>query len=100
VNQLRTYPRRRTDALVLDDGTESRLIAAGQVQTHVMNPTARAIWELCDGETEPGEMVMAICQVFDVEPMVARIDVQAALARLADAGLISWSERTEADHER
>lgn len=84
-------PRRRTDVLLLDTASRSLLVADDQQVTHVLNPTARAIWELCDGATTVEELVAAICSVFDVGHDAARADVTAALEQLAAAGLVSWS---------
>jgi hypothetical protein len=89
-------PRRRTDVVLVEDGRDSVLIVADQDATHVLNPTARAIWELCDGLTQPQEMIDAICEVFAVSPETARADVERALDGLNAADLISWMENRDA----
>jgi len=53
-----------------------------------MNPTALALWELCDGQTEVAEMVEAVCALFEVEPTLARTEVETALAEMTAAGVI------------
>jgi hypothetical protein len=88
---LGRLPRRRTDVLLRDEGTESLVIARGQPVPHVLNPTARAIWELCDGATTVDEVVDAICQVFAVPPDRAVDDVIKTLDDLAQAGLVDWT---------
>ena len=89
------FPRQHADVLLLDEPHRSVLIAPGQDDSHVLNATARAIWELCDGETDPDEMAGAICQVFSVTPQVAQVDVTRALEQLTAAGLITWSDRAD-----
>ena len=53
-----------------------------------LNPTAVALWELCDGATEVAEMVEAICILFAVDPAQAQADVESALSDMAAAGVI------------
>ena len=89
--RLDSLPVRRTDVVLVDDGERSMLVAPGQDGTHVLNPTARAIWELCDGVTLPEEMVAAICEVFVVTPAQAVADVERTLEELTRVGLITWA---------
>jgi hypothetical protein len=84
------YPVRRSGVLLVDDGVDSVLTPLDQGATHLLNPTARAIWELCDGQTDPVEMTDAICQVFAVSWDAAVADVARALDTLTDVGLIDW----------
>ena len=89
--RLDGLPARRTDVVLVDDGERSMLVAPDNDGTHVLNPTARAIWELCDGVTLPTEMVEAICEVFVVTPERAQSDVERTLEELSRVGLIAWS---------
>ena len=57
--------------------------------SHLVNESARAIWELCDGETTPEEMASAISELTSVGLEQARSDVEATLDRLLTLGLIS-----------
>jgi hypothetical protein len=45
----------------------------------VLNETALALWELCDGGTTADEMVSAICVLFDADRRVIAADVQRIL---------------------
>jgi hypothetical protein len=81
-------PRRREDVELRDDGARTWLIDPRTASTHVLNPTARAIWELCDGTTTVDEVVRAIGEVFDVPPSSSRADVEAVIAQLEGAGLV------------
>ena len=55
---------------------------------HVLNPSALAIWELCDGETTGAEMAEAVVELARLEPADAEADVSAALQRLFELGLL------------
>ena len=88
--KVHRLPMRRMDVRLIDDDTRSVLIDDQEGGTHVLNPTARAIWELCDGTTTLDELVDAICKVFSVPHGVALRDVAAVLAQFEGAGLVSW----------
>ncbi len=53
-----------------------------------LNPTALALWELCDGDTTVAEMVDAVCELFAIGSEQARGDVESALAQMQAAGVI------------
>lgn len=59
---------------------------------HVLNDSAKAIWELCDGETSPSEMAKAISELTGISDSQAESDVQATLSDLRSINLISWRE--------
>jgi Coenzyme PQQ synthesis protein D (PqqD) len=59
---------------------------------HLVNTTAAAIWDLCDGETDPQEMVGAICQLTGMPETIVEEDVAGLLEGFAEAGLIAWSD--------
>jgi len=56
---------------------------------HVLNDSARAIWELCDGETSPSEMAHAISELTGLEFERAQSEVTETLRRLSDLKLVS-----------
>lgn len=89
--RTRNMPVRREGIRLRDGETRSLLIDPDRDVTHVLNPSARAIWELCDGTTTIDELVGAICQVFSVTHSEALRDVAAVLADLEAAGLVEWS---------
>ena len=62
----------------------------GTGAAHLLNETALAIWDLCDGATKPQEMVEAICQLCGMHPDVVGEDVARILAEFEEAGLIAW----------
>jgi hypothetical protein len=59
---------------------------------HLLNDTALAIWDLCDGKTAPGEMVAAICDLSGLPPEVVNEDVERTLSQFQEAGLVLWVE--------
>ena len=80
---LPSYPRRTTDR-------PSRRSARGAVIAPgvALNPTALALWELCDGRTAVSEIVAAVSDLFALEQERARADVEAALVDMVRAGVI------------
>jgi coenzyme PQQ synthesis protein D (PqqD) len=70
------------------DGTLALIGPTGD--RHVLNPTARALWELCDGQTTVEEMVWAVCQIFSVNQDRAALDVDRILADLVQLDLVEW----------
>jgi hypothetical protein len=54
---LRHLPQRNRDVELREVGDESVLVTPSG-DTFVLNPTARAIWELCDGTTTVDELAV------------------------------------------
>ncbi len=73
--------RRFQDGAVVSGGHASDMVA--------MNPTALALWELCDGATTVGEMVDAVYDLFGISPDQARRDVEAAVVQMRNAGVVT-----------
>ncbi len=84
-------PVRRAPVQFRDDGDQALLIAPGKTTGYALNPTARAIWELCDGATTVEEMADAICHVFNVTRPTALTDVIEVLNQLTAAEFVDWS---------
>jgi hypothetical protein len=55
---------------------------------HILNATALAIWELCDGQTRTGEMVGAICGLSGLPRDVVEEDVGRILGEFQRAGIL------------
>ena len=88
---VRRLPRRHADVQLRAEGHKARLVVPGRTTAYALNPTARAIWELCDGSTTIDEMTDALCQVFDVARANAGADVRDVLEGLVAADLIDWT---------
>lgn len=85
-------PRRRADVEVRRDaaGAAHVLHDPSSGVRSVVNETALAIWQLCDGATRPHEMVRGACELFGAPGEVVAGDVHRALADLSAAGLVDW----------
>jgi hypothetical protein len=56
----------------------------------VLNETALALWELCDGLTTSDEMVSAICVLFAAGQPDIAADVQRTLSEFETRHLLEW----------
>lgn len=82
------YPRRRGE-LVQSAGSEGWTVYDAEADSlHVLNASAKAIWELCDGSTSPDEMAAAISELTGLDTDSARVDVDATLIALGELGLL------------
>lgn len=83
-------PRRAPDVRVVETSADELVVTAGDRTRIVLNGTARALWELCDGVTTVEEMAGAVNAVFDTDADTARTEVSSGLRDLHEAGLITW----------
>lgn len=86
--EVRQHPRRRGDVWLRARGSENAVFDPVTGHLHLLNETARAIWELCDGETTPDEMVRAICELSGLPDEVVEEDVHRALSEFESLGLL------------
>lgn len=83
------YPLRKGE-LVQSQTSEGWTIYEPESDSlHVLNDSARAIWELCDGTTSSEEMAEAISSLTGISVRQASIDVETALADLSSIGLVT-----------
>ena len=87
---MESCPRRRDGVAVLRGDGETLLVDELNNTRHMLNPTAQALWELCDGSTSVEEMIDAILLLFAADRGVVRDDVTRALSQLTDVGLLTW----------
>jgi PqqD family protein of HPr-rel-A system len=83
-------PVRRKDVWLRNTKDEIAVYNPGTGDVHLLNETALAIWDLCDGETKPEEMMTAICEVTSLPPEVVAEDVERILLEFDHAELIDW----------
>jgi PqqD family protein of HPr-rel-A system len=83
-------PVRRTDVWLRNTKDEIAVYNPGTGDVYLLNETALAIWDLCDGETKPEEMVNAICDITSLPPEVVAEDVERILLEFDTAELIEW----------
>lgn len=60
----------------------------GADETHLLNDSAKAIWELCDGSTTISEMAAAISEVTGLDLAQATADVEETIGRLRELNLV------------
>lgn len=85
-----SYPRRNANIIVEQVGDETMLLAPDGDALHVLNPTARVIWDLLDGSHDVNALAAALRRRFKVgrEHDVEQ-DVALTLAALRDKGLLA-----------
>jgi len=88
---LNRRPLRRSDVWVRQARQENAIYDPRGESVHLLNETALAIWQLCDGQTMVEEMVRAICDLTGMHRDVVTEDVDRILTDFGTAGLITWS---------
>ncbi len=83
-------PARRSEVWLHQTRSENALFDPSTGALHLLNDTALAIWELCDGETSPEEMVEAICDLCSMHPDVVIEDLERVLEHFERSGLLHW----------
>ncbi|MBM4457729.1 MAG: PqqD family protein [Chloroflexi bacterium] len=82
-------PLRRSDVIGQHAGRETLLYDPVADAVHTLNPTAWAVWELCDGRHTPADMATHLRAAFaDVSDQDVDADVLAILAVFAREELI------------
>jgi hypothetical protein len=84
-------PHRKDGVWLRQVGAENAVYDPTHDSVHLMNDTALAIWDLCDGATRPDEMVGAICQVTQLPVDVVSEDVERILTEFDTAHLVIWA---------
>ncbi len=94
-------PRRRAEAsgVELDDNV-AVYDEVGQLLI-LLNRTAAAVWERCDGHTTAEEMTRDLSSAHDADPALVAEDVRRTLGKLAELGLVDGPDgATEAADQR
>ena len=86
---ISSRPVRASGLWVRQSGDETVLVDGEHDRVHVLNETALALWELCDGETTIEEMVTAATGLFDADHDRLQQDVLDALLAMCDRGIIA-----------
>jgi|DewCreStandDraft_2_1066082.scaffolds.fasta_scaffold00296_2 PqqD family protein of HPr-rel-A system len=86
----RARPRRVADVTASDLDDELVLYNLRTDQVHVLNATAAAIWELCDGSLTADEIAAVLADACSVPLARVQPDVQNMLAEFHQAGLIEF----------
>ena len=88
-----TKPVRTPGIIAQDVGEETLLYSAEGEAIHVLNPTARRIWELCDGEHTTAELVQALRARFSI---AGEYDVTGDVVRRVDEVLSVYESLKQA----
>ena len=83
-------PVRKVDVWLRQSDKENIVYDPESGSVHLMNATAMAIWVLCDGDTDPEEMVDAICELSGLPREVVVEDVRRILLQFEEADILSW----------
>jgi len=83
-------PVRKADVWLRQSDTENVVYDPTSGTVHMLNATAMAIWVLCDGETQPDEMVDAICELSGLPREVVIEDVRRILLQFEEADILAW----------
>lgn len=81
-------PRRR-EGLRVDAVPDGHALHDGD-DVHLLNETAFALWQLCDGNTSPEEMAASVCELFGEAGAVVLDDIDRTLVELSRRGLVHW----------
>lgn len=85
------YPRRSHGVVVIATTNSPQLRTVDGTTVCEVNETALALWQLCDGTTTAEEMIDGVCALFSNVRHVVVEDVDRALRKLTDLGLIEWT---------
>jgi PqqD family protein of HPr-rel-A system len=91
-HSLTAHPIQRQGVWRRQTETEVALYDPDNGKVHLLNDTALAIWDLCDGTTTPEEMIEAICELFRMHRDVVAEDVRRTLEEFDRAGLVGWND--------
>ena len=81
-------PRRVGEVWVRREGDQTAIFDPANGRLTQLNPSALAIWELCDGETREDEIVDALVELTGGTRQSLTDDIRVALAQLRELGLI------------
>lgn len=84
----RGLPRRLGNVWIKRENNEAAIFDPATRALHRLNPSALAIWELCDGETTIEDMAGAVSELTDVSIADATKDITATLVQLSELGLL------------
>jgi hypothetical protein len=85
-------PARKADVWLRQSDTENVVYDPSSETVHMLNATAMAIWVLCDGETDPEEMVEAICELSGLPRDIVIEDVRRILLQFEEADILTWKD--------
>ena len=89
-----TWLNRKQDVTAQQLGNELILYDASKKITHTLNPTARRIWELCDGNHTVHDMERVIKTSFSIpDGRDVAHDIQQAIKIFVEKGLLEGGNK-------
>jgi len=83
------YPQQRSDVRVCRVEEEMIVFDRRCGLIHQLNPTARYIWERCDGTATVADIAQHLAEAFGVDPQTAAADVVALMEQLHTLELLA-----------
>ena len=81
-------PQRKGDLWVRQEGEQTAVFDPETDRLHMLNASALAIWQACDGETTVEEIIEAVVELTGLAAEQATAEVTRAFEDLQVAGLI------------
>ena len=93
------YPRIRLSLKAEELGSELLVYDEERRLYHLLNPTARLVWQLCDGAHDEDEIAREVGRHYpSVDPGKIRNDVARTIRTFSESGLIVFAtESAETD---
>lgn len=85
-------PNRSNEVVWRDEGDKAILYDTRNGKTYVMNPTAKLIWSLCDGNHDLVQISGLVISKFATNNQDITEDVSKTVKRLHDLGLLIPSQ--------
>ena len=94
-------PQARVDVRSVDLGSELVTYDERHGLFHILNSTARRIWQLCDGSHGVDDIVGELTRMFPQTAVeTLRQDVERTLASLKEKEVIVWQDARKMTEER
>lgn len=85
-------PRLRSDLVTRDVADDFLVYDPDNGETYLLNPTAAAIVELCDGTTDAAAIADEIATITHADRAPVLVDVERTLQDLTKKRLVVWPE--------
>ena len=95
-NRVREFSVKDELVLVAPHESDSQLAEDDGIQALTLNPSGRAIWELCEGQSTVEDIVADLAERFPVEPELLSRQVHEALGRMSRLEFIEGFQKAVA----
>lgn len=94
-------PQARVDLKSVDLESELLIYDERRRLVHLLNSTARRIWQLCDGTHRVDDITEEVTRLFPEQPQSqVRLDVEQALSSMESQDIIVWVSDEVANEAR